>query len=598
MKRAFWLAVTLILTISMLFSGCQRSQIKDDADVSEDIEEQGRMIEDDTNISSTPEPLSTATPSDDPGEDEQASADAVLGAIRVMDNYVSVYRETSTSSEIIDVVENNNIFAMLDEKLDADNKTWYLIECNFGRRGWIPGWLCEETEEKVPLFNTFKSEKGALLNPEIDKDLYVRALLMEEYSVEAFEREFGRNNVQKSYGPIVYYEYPNGFYFLLNGDGEFYGFGFGDRYDDIRPSTINRITCDIFSNPGDELLIFFEYGVYYRLLVCDADTREILREYNLDFLGLDPVEIGDFLNIGGPQLYLDGHSDGEYKKGIYRIVNDDFVEVIHVRSFDKYNDHIQAALDGSNLSVTVDIGSYHKTLTSLLPDKVFYDTRDVQDKNGLLTVSSDWSVVKKDGKWFIQICSKVNYPMVYYYWGPPGEDIESNDILYNDLARVFFDLSLKGDQQEVIRVSAEVKYDNPELLKVEPLGYDEIRLVDGLEVEMSMESAYEALGGNPEEFEYSDYMEYNGVSLFEFCGSVVEITVKSPDYETPRGLRVGDTIDKVESLYGKPDNGFSGDEYVMYKHTGSDFVNYYRGLDIHYKDGAVEWFCLYQVILD
>jgi hypothetical protein len=170
--------------------------------------------------------------------------------------------------------------------------------------------------------------------------------------------------------------------------------------------------------------------------------------------------------------------------------------------------------------------------------------------------------------------------------------------MHNDLARVFIDLSLKDNEHEIIDVNAEIKYNNPELLAIEPLGYDEIRLVDGPMVEMSMENAYEALGGNPEDFEYSDYIEYNGVTLFEFCGCIVEITVTNPDYETPRGLRVGDTIQKVESLYGKPDSGFSGEDYVFYKCADNGYVNYYRGLNIYYENDVVRAFLLYQVILD
>lgn len=192
----------------------------------------------------------------------------------------------------------------------------------------------------------------------------------------------------------------------------------------------------------------------------------------------------------------------------------------------------------------------------------------------------------------------VNYPIIYYYWGPPGGDNEYNETMQNDLARVEILLSLKGSMHEIMDVHARVKYDNPELLSIEPLKYDEIRLVDGPAVEMYIEEAYEALGGNPENLEYSDYIEYNDVSLFEFCSSIVEISVNTPNYETPRGLRVGDTIKKVERLYGKPDEGFSGDDNVSYKCAGDDYLNYYRGMDISYKDNVVESILLYQVILD
>jgi hypothetical protein len=54
----------------------------------------------------------------------------------------------------------------------------------------------------------------------------------------------------------------------------------------------------------------------------------------------------------------------------------------------------------------------------------------------------------------------------------------------------------------------------------------------------------------------------------------------------------------VESLYGKPDEGFSGDEYVVYKCVGDDDLDYYRGMDICYKNNVVESFRLYQIVLD
>ena len=100
----------------------------------------------------------------------------------------------------------------------------------------------------------------------------------------------------------------------------------------------------------------------------------------MDYLRLDEFEVGDFMNDGSLQLYLDGHGDGIFKKGIYQVVDDDFVEVFNIRSFDQYNDNIKAAINGNNFSMTVQIGEYKKSFTSVLPDKVFYDTRDVKDK--------------------------------------------------------------------------------------------------------------------------------------------------------------------------------------------------------------------------
>lgn len=515
-----------------------------------------------------------------------------------MADTVNIRKENSVNSEVIAQARFNDVFQILGEKVDSDNRTWYLVEIDLGRMGWIAGWLCEKTDSMPKVC---KSNKGALLNPAFDKDLYVRALLMEEYSRESFEKAFGKNYTEDARYVYKKYSYPNGFYFELNQNNELVFFGFEEGvYNQIDPDSIIRKKCDIFSNPGDELLIFYQYGLYYRLLICDADTRTVLREYALAFFNLSKIETGDFMNDGTTQLYLQGTNEGYAKKCLYRVADDEFIEVFNIRSFDQYAKHIQASLDGNNFSMSVRIGDYQKSFTSILPDKVFYGTKDVDDKSWLLTVECDWDLIRKGGRWFIQVCCKVNYPMIYYYWGPPDVDVEPNETMYNDLARVYVDISLKGTRTEIREVRAEVKYDDPELLKVEPLRYDEIRLVNGPEVEMSMEQAYQALGGSMENFRYAEHMEYNGVSLFEFCGLIVDITVTTPDYETPRGLRVGDPIEKVERLYGKPDYGFSGDGYVSYKCTYPElgFVNYYRGLDIGYKDGVVKWFTLYQVILD
>lgn len=92
---------------------------------------------------------------------------------------------------------------------------------------------------------------------------------------------------------------------------------------------------------------------------------------------------------------------------------------------------------------------------------------------------------------------------------------------------------------------------------------------------------------------YSESMELNGVKLFEFCSVIVDIYVESPKYKTKRGLKVGDSIEKVQRLYGKPAVAFSGDDFVEYKFCCKDMngeleINYYRGLksvDVDTKAG-------------
>ena len=73
------------------------------------------------------------------------------------------------------------VFPMLEERQDSDGNTWYLIQTGFGQRGWIPDWLCEKADKQTTVYI---SERGRLLDPEIDEDLYIRALLMDEYTLK------------------------------------------------------------------------------------------------------------------------------------------------------------------------------------------------------------------------------------------------------------------------------------------------------------------------------------------------------------------------------------------------------------------------------
>lgn len=138
------------------------------------------------------ESLPTASPSGNPDQDASEAQPALsnIEAIRVTADTVNIRKESTVSSEVIAQAKFNDVFQLLDEKVDSDNRTWYLMEIDFGGEGWIAGWLCEKTDDKPQVC---KSDKGSLLNPAVDKDLYVRALLLDEYTRESFEKAFGKN---------------------------------------------------------------------------------------------------------------------------------------------------------------------------------------------------------------------------------------------------------------------------------------------------------------------------------------------------------------------------------------------------------------------
>lgn len=447
-----------------------------------------------------------------------------------------------------------------------------------------------------------KSKSGAMLDESIDKDLHVRLLMMEEYSLKGFQTSFGTDLIQSADGIYERFSYPNGVYFNTWKDGTVAEIGMNDGKVTIYPEQIRRMRMDIFPNPGDEWLILYECDMYYRLLVLDGTTQAVLREYETGFLNILDVQIGDILREGGVQLYLDGYADGTDKRAIYRVVADDFVQVYDLGSFAQYKDGIKATISNSLLRLDVQLEGNSEKKELQLPERLFYDNRDISDKNTLLAIHPSWHVLEKDGQWFLTVRNSVDFDMLGYFWGPPGENMDDNNIMLNDLARVDILLAMDKGTPKIVEIKTSVKYDDPALLAVKPILREEGRLLEGPVLESTMEQAFSAAGGDMNTFEYAEQLTVNGISLYEFTGSIVDITVTAPGHATTRGMKVGDSIQTVERLYGKPDAGFSGDESVSYKSVFDDqkkpALNYYRGLDISYLNGTVKSFTVYQVILD
>lgn len=86
------------------------------------------------------------------------------------------------------------------------------------------------------------------------------------------------------------------------------------------------------------------------------------------------------------------------------------------------------------------------------------------------------------------------------------------------------------------------------------------------------------MGNTPKKVEkdesaHMDTLDYDdGTNIVFFANRVYDLSVISPKYPTPRGLKVGDSKDKVIQLYGQPLNTeindtlweFSNDEGSMY----------------------------------
>ncbi len=519
--------------------------------------------------------------------------------IKITGDVLNVRKDKTTDSEIIGKAYEDNVYEVIGEGKDADNRPWYKIYSDFGVKGWVAGWFCEETSGNIN--SRIRSGKGELLYLNECKDFFVDILLMDDYSLDVLLDKFGDDYTVTERYLYNTYGYENGMKIdTYREDGNVKSIEIDDRVLDV--NDIEKITCDIFENDGNEIVIFYEIGMYYYMLVLDAETKAILRDYSLGYYHMYDWKVEDFLNDGKLELYIYGLAKDSRQRDMFRVVDDDFVKIYGINAFGFFKEGIRAGIRNNEFSLDINIGDYCASEKSPVAQRVFYNTRDTPDKNELLSVDTEWEVKEINGKWFVKVRNTVNIIMLEFYWGPPKLNMQYNSIMLNDLARIDVLVQLNGDKVTVENIDYAVKYNDVKLLNTVPILFDEACLVDGPSLGMEMEEAYEALGGDREDFEYTNGLEYNGVSLFEFCGEVVDITVLTDGYMTPRGLKVGDTIEKVESLYGKPDAGFSGDDYVEYKFCYGENdqirVTYYTTLIVHYENGLVSKFGLHQVILD
>ena len=172
------------------------------------------------------------------------------------------------------------------------------------------------------------------------------------------------------------------------------------------------------------------------MLVIDATNKELLREYNTGYLQIEDFEAGNFMDDNALELYIYGYSDDTSKRNIYKVNNDDFTKVYDKDSFNFYSRNIKANINNNVLNLDIDIANYSANEKSTIPDRVFYNTKGSIDKNKLLSIDPQWEVVQEKGKWYINVGYIVNIAMLRYYWGPPDENMEGNEIMLNDLARI------------------------------------------------------------------------------------------------------------------------------------------------------------------
>lgn len=529
-----------------------------------------------------------------------------------------VYSEKSTASKRIENTDNGEVYGILRQETDNHGVLWYQIEMFVNSFGWVPAASCRKTSKEVTI--PVRSNPGELLNPAIDTDLLLKLLAVRDGKAESFIKVLGSGytknvrEIESLSGRftdiVVFYTYSDDLFLECDSESNVVSFSIGE--DTYYLENNVKITADITSDPGDEILYYNHVGNFGELLVVKGDSSTVIGNYRFSWPGDDEewLRVGDFCGTGSNQIFY-GQKKADYYDDYYypnlsllfTVGSDGTLTAIldNAALFSRLQNASASILD-KTLTLDIEVDDYGFSQTCRLPDAIFYNNINFPDKNSLLHKIIHWDVDSVDAKWYILVDCIVFFDMCDAYWGLPVPNDDSG-CLINDLARTRFVFEFVDGKLELRGADPVIKYQDAgtDTALVE---CDELNLDNGIFLRQKKDEAFRLLPEAPVvlgEFEYT--VTSDGVTLIaeDYLVDVPEVSdiiVTSPKYPTKRGIRVGDPIEKVESLYGKPHQGLPGDEeswyYASFEYKGNILTTYSIGIVFSYEDGKVASYHLYE----
>lgn len=523
--------------------------------------------------------------------------------VMILVDVLNVRKDVSTDSAILGKVYKNDLFEVIEKKLDEDDNLWYEVNSEFGVTGWIAGWFTVKVETEKEKY--IKANKGELLNISNEyKEVFLDAILLENYSLDSLLKTYGNDYELSDYHSGKQYDYKNGIIIKDNSNENRIDIEVGDYL--IQTDKIKKTVIDIFENAGNEIFITHPNGSGIDIFVIDVATHELLAnyfEYSTYFMDW---EFGEFLNDGEMTLYTSKYKKSEPQKNLYKVIDDEFVKVFDKHMFDEYIDKVNAIISDFDLIINIQIGNISETKKSVLPQTLFVDNKNIIDKSELLLKHIDLKPIFKNNEWYFEVVISVDFILYDHFMGPESIYYSENSRYeLNDLARIELLVKLENSKKNIEKIEYKIKYEDM-LIDIKPITYSEIEIVNGFTFYMNESDAYRIISDNKASDNEANLngigFEYKGVLMKPSFLGELYLEITSKEYKTPRGLKLGNTIEEVEKIYGKPDEGMSGDNvvkyYLYYKDKKILKKDYYSYILIHYENGVVTKYSFNRLILD
>lgn len=540
-----------------------------------------------------------------------------------------VWRTCFVGGDVVGYVYYDELCKIVETKVDVSKGTWYKIKTSTGVEGWLEGWYCNDIVTKAEnckkivdkdgnskpfinerIYELFyqtankqfdKIAKGRILDfDEKYKDVFLDVLKL-DYSLWDDNPNYTSLDIwcdDETLDMILknfYYNYEKvqvaGYDTYLVGDDIkvvdemlIYSYMFGNSK--LTPSI--RINADILSSPGDEVIVSYTLNKNDYLLIFSDETDEILYCFRTDFIRINDISVGDYTNDGKNELYVHTLNYLRKRDYIYKVVDDEFVLAYDNSIFSDYQNKIQTKLQDNRLQFNLDFENYVISEWSLLPGSLFLDAKNRRDQNTLLSMDKQWEVVEENGQWYYEVDFILNLDTVKY----ADDSGYYDDYTQTEIGRVKLLVKVVGDKMEIKSISHELKYGD-RMSTVRQLAEGDASIKNGPCWGMTLEEAYVSLGGNPVDVKGKTYFSYKDVNVYQTNGIVDYIGIWNKEYESVRGLKVGDSRERVEELYGIPDGGYNPDNvkyYCLVNTEDGEKLNRNLMLCVDYVDNVVEYF--------
>ncbi len=514
--------------------------------------------------------------------------------------------EDSNTKQLGSVAHVNsldNLYWIPDENSDrGGNLTFSIVQAV---EGYTP-----QTIEMAFKYVSYDKESGAFYTydnegfptaiNEVDGTYVLPEIFsIEDNLIEEYLKKYGDNYTIKETEEFKVYIYKSGLK-LYEKDGRVTKFSTGNIQ---FTATDDKVKNNVLANTDGELIFITgrDNYLYGGFIVYDTGRQSIIVRQEPLYVRENPVKLIDIDSDGTFELSFSGiKKETEESEEIYTTeiisINEDGLSIL----FGKHNPEKYSYLIDFTLEdqlFTIMLPQVNAMQKCSLPDRLF--TEEILNDDEEIRISLSYLVRETETSPYVECSFTVIYPIGGEWYGPGYSIYEMH---FCSLATGTLKLQYNDSKWNIREYTLKCKFDE-EGENIGRLTRDEAYFGDHVISQGDqVRDVIVRMGGNLEDYNDEELDEYLAETTVDNCnikmftgGDIYSFEIFTSKYPSSRGLKVGDTRERVLELYGNPDLGFVDD---------SDYIAYYMGYEtsrhfyIHFDGNFVKSMGIYEFATD